>query len=721
MGKLTDVYSNAELFKAYPELMLDNLREYMRDRDTAQSEYLKIKNRSPGELYKATAGEIEARDTAKRANLTAGERKNTRPDIDRTDVVFANNSSESMEIVTLDNGKQYVHASEQQVIEGNNSQLWKQQIARYINKELRNWNDFDILTVEGDVLTLTKNTAYKAGSVNQVRNQDGTYRAMTQAEYLTKLNAEVHINELAQISKKIKRPNVPDSKNHSFAKNGFSYRTAYFQDYDGEYYKITLSVGENGNISTVYNVGKLKKDTLPNGTIKSVFSGSKADSVSNGITVTQKSPSVNSILSENPKKITTETKNTAENSGVKRQNKISVEMNDAERAEVLRNSAIDIVKYKGNVEDLNAANVLALQETYRANAAPVLKKLAEKFGVFDKTYFNKNISLDFSYSRGSLKESVNKQGKVSTDFYDFAKMLYVFDYVVNNAVPIEAHTDKYAGTERANQNLKYDYVLLSAFSDGNYIIPVEMHIKEQKENVKQPNTLYVGITLGKIKTEDGILAHPSKRKNVSANVTPPSSKINVAQLISKVNPGFSDFYKYIPSELLTEAQISSKMVALDDEKYRLGVLRGEDVSGMLRKKAEKAGYSPDDSWKMDHRAPNADDDTAHNMAEIDAAYGGDGSIYSAQAAYYYGEGRSYDRNAIRVIQSARNNPDKQITVYRAVPADLKETRLRNGDWVAIVKQYAIEHGNRVLDGNFKIIEMTVPAKYLYGNGDSINE
>ena len=64
-------------------------------------------------------------------------------------------------------------------------------------------------------------------------------------------------------------------------------------------------------------------------------------------TVTQKSPSVNSILSENPKKITTESKNTAENSGVKRQNKISVEMNDAERAEVLRNSSIDIVKYKG--------------------------------------------------------------------------------------------------------------------------------------------------------------------------------------------------------------------------------------------------------------------------------------------------------------------------------------------------------------------------------------
>ena len=43
-------------------------------------------------------------------------------------------------------------------------------------------------------------------------------------------------------------------------------------------------------------------------------------------------------------------------------------MNDAERAEVLRNTEVIVAKYKGNSKDLNAANVLALQETYRANA-----------------------------------------------------------------------------------------------------------------------------------------------------------------------------------------------------------------------------------------------------------------------------------------------------------------------------------------------------------------
>lgn len=43
--------------------------------------------------YLNTAGEIEAYDAGDRINLTAEQRKNTRPDIDRTDVVFASNGS----------------------------------------------------------------------------------------------------------------------------------------------------------------------------------------------------------------------------------------------------------------------------------------------------------------------------------------------------------------------------------------------------------------------------------------------------------------------------------------------------------------------------------------------------------------------------------------------------------------------------------------------------
>lgn len=66
------------------------------------------KGRSPGDLYRDTAGEIEARDAANRANLTAEQRKNTRPDNDRSDVVFAEGGNESMSISETTDGRPVV-------------------------------------------------------------------------------------------------------------------------------------------------------------------------------------------------------------------------------------------------------------------------------------------------------------------------------------------------------------------------------------------------------------------------------------------------------------------------------------------------------------------------------------------------------------------------------------------------------------------------------------
>ncbi len=54
--------------------------------------------------YDRNAGEIEARDTARRADMTAEERKNTRPDIDREDVVVKGVSEYAESIATTDKG-----------------------------------------------------------------------------------------------------------------------------------------------------------------------------------------------------------------------------------------------------------------------------------------------------------------------------------------------------------------------------------------------------------------------------------------------------------------------------------------------------------------------------------------------------------------------------------------------------------------------------------------
>ena len=175
---------------------------------------------------------------------------------------------------------QYVKA-DRNVISGNDPSVWKKQIKNYIDKEIRNGKDVRVYATDGDVLAITEDTSGKARFRNEITLPNGTKRPMTNAEFAAKLRAEAHIDELSQVSKRGKKT-VPDTKNHSFAKDGFNYRTAYFEDVDGQYYRITMSVGINGEIKTVYNVGKMKEALYPgNGKTNASYevqpsSGSKA-------------------------------------------------------------------------------------------------------------------------------------------------------------------------------------------------------------------------------------------------------------------------------------------------------------------------------------------------------------------------------------------------------------------------------------------------------------
>lgn len=66
----------------------DKLFEFMFLFDKFRSVQTRTR-RTASDLYMDTAGEIEARDVSRRRSMDAEQRKNTRPDIDREDVVFA--------------------------------------------------------------------------------------------------------------------------------------------------------------------------------------------------------------------------------------------------------------------------------------------------------------------------------------------------------------------------------------------------------------------------------------------------------------------------------------------------------------------------------------------------------------------------------------------------------------------------------------------------------
>lgn len=163
-------------------------------------------------------------------------------------------------IQTTENGKQYVEA-DRNVISGDNPSEWARQVEDYINNEIRHGRDVIVYSANGVPLTITADTAGKATFRNFVTLSDGSKRPMTDSEYVRKLNAESHIDEIAQVSRGT-GSTVPDRKNHPFAKDGFNYRTAYFKD-DSGYYELRLSVGKNGNVNTIYNVGKITEADFP--------------------------------------------------------------------------------------------------------------------------------------------------------------------------------------------------------------------------------------------------------------------------------------------------------------------------------------------------------------------------------------------------------------------------------------------------------------------------
>lgn len=199
-------------------------------------------------------------------------------------------------IVVLPDGKKYVQA-DRQVIFGDDPDSWADQIEGYINRKIRNGEDVILTTDSGDVLKITEDTAGKASFRNYVRDANGRLRPLTDAEYETKLNAEAHIDELVKISEKTSDRAKPDEIGRTgtpihgdFAKNGWYYRRAWFCDFDGTYYQVTISTPDGINGVVVYNVGQIERRSPPsfNGSSNSVDeTGARRGKSSSTVTIRQ--------------------------------------------------------------------------------------------------------------------------------------------------------------------------------------------------------------------------------------------------------------------------------------------------------------------------------------------------------------------------------------------------------------------------------------------------
>ncbi|NLD50676.1 MAG: hypothetical protein GX660_26335 [Clostridiaceae bacterium] len=157
-----------------------------------------------------------------------------------------------------------------------------------------------------------------------------------------------------------------------------------------------------------------------------------------------------------------------------------------------------------------------------------------------------------------------------------------------------------------------------------------------------------------------------------------------------------------------------------DKKYLEAVEKNdmETAQKMVIEYAESKGYTTDDDYRMMHEAPTNDGYNAplHDITKI---YPKD--IFSSNGVRYYGDGESYDYESMRAIERAKDKPDKRIRVYRAVPKNIKDERVRVGDWITLSNGYAHLHGKSHINGSYKVIYHTTEAKNIWIDGNSINE
>lgn len=157
-----------------------------------------------------------------------------------------------------------------------------------------------------------------------------------------------------------------------------------------------------------------------------------------------------------------------------------------------------------------------------------------------------------------------------------------------------------------------------------------------------------------------------------------------------------------------------------DQRYFAALRNGDMATAqrLLNERMASQGYSPESSYRMNHSAPNGSDglsirgtDLLNNDLVPDD--------YFTRPERYSTMGEK-EKESHSAIMRALRSKDKTITMYRAVPANVQETKLRNGDWITPSRKYAEVEG-ALINGGYRIISEKVSLSDVWWNGDSINE
>lgn len=155
---------------------------------------------------------------------------------------------------------------------------------------------------------------------------------------------------------------------------------------------------------------------------------------------------------------------------------------------------------------------------------------------------------------------------------------------------------------------------------------------------------------------------------------------------------------------------------------------GEPAADPLAAEAERrvAATTPrevvllQEDYRGSHRAPRRDGYSAP-LHDLTALYPEDVYDPSTQVRFYGGGDwlAVADRESFEVVNRVRGNPDAEVVLYRAVPSTVGE--INPGDWVTPSRAYAEQHAESNGERDWRVIQITVPARDVFTDANSINE
>ena len=236
--------------------------------------------------------------------------------------------------------------------------------------------------------------------------------------------------------------------------------------------------------------------------------------------------------------------------------RLTADSTEQERYELLKNETLTLARPdESKLDDIDLAD---FNTRKKSAVMPGMKAIAKKLGIMNVDLQNSRIEIPFQFSNRGLTTSLHHQLEYGGSYQDYARMMTCFNELIRNAVPIEVHGEKKVGTSRENPFLKQVYVLLGGYAEENYVVPVQLEVKEMED--QSENRLYLSVVLTKIAPE--VLEKALSGKPGSIPRLFSDAKISIADIFRNVNSEDGRFLKYVPDGFLSETQKEAKKDAI---------------------------------------------------------------------------------------------------------------------------------------------------------------